>query len=612
MRDANNVTDIALLSGQQVRDVDFCEHAPSALSGYVYHDANDDGRRLSSEQPIGEVEIQLLDRSGQIIATTRTSADGFYQFQNLTAGTYRLRQVQPSGWMDGQDTAGSIDGQPSGRAANPGDEIDQIELGWGQSGVEYDFGELLAARIAGMVHVDLNNDGYLQGNEHVLPGVRIELLDARGRVVASTDTDSKGQFHFDGLRPGVYSLQESQPSGYFSGRQRAGTGGGLADVENLISDIPVHSGDQLVDYVFCEEPSAEVSGYVFQDGPIVVLQLGETLPDDLSAIRDGQFTADDRPLAGVVLELRHGIFGTSILGESALPGVYADGPITIVTDAQGFYRFTGLRKGNYSIYEIQPAGFLDGIDTQGTVPAIAINRHQLIQPELLDSLEKDPNFDAIIRIVLPPGQVSAQNNFSEVVIGRTPVPVDLPPSPPITPRPPAQPDLPPVRRPALLELLPSPLKPFGRVLGIWGKSWHLSVVDGGQPRDAGRPLVAQTPVNSDSVPTLPVSWQRESLDELHWTIEAGQSVPRTARFGMAGGIPFAGDFNGDGLAEIGVYWEGEWFIDLNGNGTWDGEDLWAKLGGKADLPVTGDWDGDGKDDIGIYGRIWPGDPRRGA
>ncbi|MBI3464276.1 MAG: VCBS repeat-containing protein, partial [Planctomycetes bacterium] len=54
---------------------------------------------------------------------------------------------------------------------------------------------------------------------------------------------------------------------------------------------------------------------------------------------------------------------------------------------------------------------------------------------------------------------------------------------------------------------------------------------------------------------------------------------------------------------------GEWFIDLNGNGTWDKDDLWAKLGYRDDMPVTGDWDGDGKTDIGIFGPAWPGDPR---
>ncbi len=78
---------------------------------------------------------------------------------------------------------------------------------------------------------------------------------------------------------------------------------------------------------------------------------------------------------------------------------------------------------------------------------------------------------------------------------------------------------------------------------------------------------------------------------------------------MAEGIPVAGDFNGDGVSEVGMYFEGQWFVDLNGNGRWDEGDLWARLGGEFDLPVVGDWDGDGKDDIGIYGPEWLGDER---
>src|SRR5690606_11058094 len=90
----------------------------------------------------------------------------------------------------------------------------------------------------------------------------------------------------------------------------------------------------------------------------------------------------------------------------------------------------------YSVYEIQPAGFLDGIDTSGTVTAIAINRHTFgeIEPQVLASLARDPNFDAIVRIALFPNVHSERNNFSEVVVERTVVPVlDVPPPAPVPP-----------------------------------------------------------------------------------------------------------------------------------------------------------------------------------
>jgi serine-aspartate repeat-containing protein C/D/E len=57
-----------------------------------------------------------------------------------------------------------------------------------------------------------------------------------------------------------------------------------------------------------------------------------------------------------------------------------------------------------------------------------------------------------------------------------------------------------------------------------------------------------------------------------------------------------------------VYIDGQWFVDLNGDGKWDVGDMWAQLGTENDIPVTGDWDADGKTDIGIYGPAWSRDP----
>ena len=68
-----------------------------------------------------------------------------------------------------------------------------------------------------------------------------------------------------------------------------------------------------------------------------------------------------------------------------------------------------------------------------------------------------------------------------------------------------------------------------------------------------------------------------------------------------------GDWDGDGVTELGMFLDGAWFLDLNGNGTWDESDLWASLGTASDSPVTGDFDGDGKTDIGIFGPAWKGD-----
>jgi hypothetical protein len=75
-------------------------------------------------------------------------------------------------------------------------------------------------------------------------------------------------------------------------------------------------------------------------------------------------------------------------------------------------------------------------------------------------------------------------------------------------------------------------------------------------------------------------------------------------FGGMTDKPVAGDWNGDGKAEIGVFRPstGQWFLD-NGNGQWNGcgiELCVGSLGVNTDKPVVGDWTGDGKTKIGVY------------
>jgi hypothetical protein len=135
-------------------------------------------------------------------------------------------------------------------------------------------------------------------------------------------------------------------------------------------------------------------------------------------------------------------------------------------------------------------------------------------------------------------------------------------------------------------------------------TWHLSVINGGQPRPHS------TTLEEPQTPGAATPWpSAEAMDQAHWNFRSGIATFGRYRvtFGAADGLPLRGDFNGDGLAEIGVFVNGQWFIDLNGNGRWDERDLWVQLGQSGDLPVTGDWDGDGKADIGVFGRAWPHD-----
>jgi hypothetical protein len=72
------------------------------------------------------------------------------------------------------------------------------------------------------------------------------------------------------------------------------------------------------------------------------------------------------------------------------------------------------------------------------------------------------------------------------------------------------------------------------------------------------------------------------------------------QYGRKGDLPVVGDFDGDGVHEIGVFRNGRWILDIDGNHQLDAHDRVFQLGAEGDLPVVGDFDGDGLDDPAVY------------
>ncbi|CDH44208.1 S8 family serine peptidase [Candidatus Contendibacter odensensis] len=75
-------------------------------------------------------------------------------------------------------------------------------------------------------------------------------------------------------------------------------------------------------------------------------------------------------------------------------------------------------------------------------------------------------------------------------------------------------------------------------------------------------------------------------------------------FGQSGDLPVAGNWNGGRQAGVGVFRAGTWYLDYNGNGAWDGCGIdhcyFSSFGQAGDLPAAGDWNGDGKAKVGVF------------
>ena len=262
------LSSINLDGGEDSIHNDFAETQPASVSGFVYLDANNNGVFDDGEAPIGGVTLTLLDAGGNPTGKTAvTDSSGFYSFDNLMPGGYGVAETQPAGYLDGLDAAGTA----GGAAHNPGDLIDGVQLTSGLHGKNYDFGELLPAGISGQVYVDMNGNNTLDSSDTLLSGVTIYLLDSAGNRVTSTTTDANGKYSFSGLTPGVYGVEEIQPAAYLEGGDQVGSAGGTLDGYDRILSAQLNSGVYGENYDFYEVLPAKISGYVFQDGPTIVL-----------------------------------------------------------------------------------------------------------------------------------------------------------------------------------------------------------------------------------------------------------------------------------------------------------------------------------------------------
>lgn len=343
---ANRITGVVVDGANTTNTYAFGEIAPATLRGTVFHDLNADGARAAGEPGVSAtVTLTGTDDLGTAVNVPVVSgADGSYQFLQLRPGTYTLTQTLPTGYLDGRETAGSAGGRVDDAA--PGSRtIADIVIAQGAAATGYLFADVRAASLAGVVYSDANDNGAQDASETGIPGVTVTVTGADdfGAPVTRTLTTAAGGTYTTPLRPGTYTVTETQPAGYLDGRVTAGTAGGTV-ARNEVSGILLGSGVTATGYLFGERTNSSLAGTVFAD-------------DD----GDGAQGTGETGIEGVTLELL-----------SATGAVLQ----TTTTDADGAWTFEGFTPGTYGVRETQPDGYFDGTsvigDSGGTTAANGI------------------------------------------------------------------------------------------------------------------------------------------------------------------------------------------------------------------------------------------------
>ena len=301
-------------------DVNFGYIANNSINGTIYRDGDRDGRKGDTEGRYSGVTVQLLDASGNVVATTTTDKDGKYSFEHLPDGTYSVKVVKDGVLADADQT-----GDPDNKLDNASQPITLDENNPTKGDV--DFGYVPNNTITGTVYRDDNRDKMINGDEPGLECVSVQLLDEDGKVLQTLDTDADGNYAFQHLPDGKYTVKVVRSSSIKDYDQTEDPDATVDDTSAVYTMGPGHSLQENVNFGYV--PDYSIAGRVYRDSD-----------------KSGSYTDGEETFGGVTVDL-----------------LDKDGNVvgTTTTDKDGKYSFEHLPDGTYRV-KVHPDGALAGLD----------------------------------------------------------------------------------------------------------------------------------------------------------------------------------------------------------------------------------------------------------
>lgn len=321
-----NAATFTLGVGEAKLDVDFGYGQPSSAGDRVWLDANRNGVQDSDEAGISGVTVKLLDASGAALATKTTDSNGLYLFDQLVAGDYSVVVTPPASLTQTYD----LDGLSTAHKAS-------FTLAAGEAKLDVDFGygappAPVLASVGDRVWRDSNLNGVQDTGEPGIAGVTVTLKKAY-TTVATTTTNVNGEYLFNNLSSGTYTVYVSAPSG-------------LSETYDLDG---LSTGDRASFYLSSGEAKRDVD---FGYGALGSIGDKVWLDSDLDGVQD----SGEGGLGCVTVRL----YTSS--------GTYLT---STTTNSSGYYLFSSLPAGNYLVVvsgvssSLSPTYDLDGISTAG-------------------------------------------------------------------------------------------------------------------------------------------------------------------------------------------------------------------------------------------------------
>ncbi|EAM51570.1 SdrD B-like domain-containing protein [Crocosphaera watsonii WH 8501] len=384
---------VVLASGENNPTIDAGFFNTAGLGDFVFEDTNGNGIQDSGEAGVEGVEVQLQNPDGTPVTdgngdpiTTTTDANGFYSFEGLTPGEYKVKFVAPDGFKFTTPNVGDDDTIDSDADPTMDGMTETVILESGDFNGTLDAGLVQPASLGDFVFEDSNANGIQDAGEVGIAGVEVKLLadtDNDGLiddVVGITTTSADGSYFFPSLAPGVeYKVMFSQPGGFDGVSPRQAGNDPSIDSDGLMSDVVVLASGEFnptIDAGFFK--TAGLGDFVFED-------------TNGNGIQD----SGEAGVSGVEVQLQN---------PDGTPVTDGNGdPITTTTDADGEYAFTGLTPGEYKVTFVAPEGFeftTPNVGDDNAVDSDADPDNGMTETVILESGDFNGTLDAgLIRLI---------------------------------------------------------------------------------------------------------------------------------------------------------------------------------------------------------------------
>ena len=360
------------LSPPAIAEISILVNSDGTLNGGV---AGDDlnvylDNDNSGDFSFGDTTLMTGEVSSQRFSVSGVTVEAVFQLNNSGAWATDPNYFQGSG------------GQP----VYAGISIDllgnNVPLDFTQSFSDYApkgaLGSLLPATIGDFVWNDTNANGIQDSGETGVAGATVQLFNSSNvQIGASQVTGPSGAYLFTNLIPDDYYVKVTPPAGYVFSPQDQGSDDSKDSDANTVTGkmalTTLSPGEDDRTWDAGLYKPGQLSGYVYDD-------CSSTVSTSNNGIKDAGEAGIGNATTYTKVELLNS--GGTVIA-------------TTYTNSSGFYSFTNLVPGTYSIRETQPAGYLDGKDKIGTQGGTAGN-------------------DLFTNIVVLSGTNGTNNNFGEL------------------------------------------------------------------------------------------------------------------------------------------------------------------------------------------------------